>query len=864
MKTAEISFQIGTLMGFRLMFLLFQICFAVRSFSVCEAAVIIPGGLTGARFVFAVPNKPFKSSSPQIHTHYKAIQSDDSSSAPSIALPPTAPAKKWGHNHAFSPLISVHKFRHSRRKFRNNAPQPTYHASPPTRGSAVVSPIQSPLPSAARGSPVPAPSPTIQPNHYYMPIPAPTTSPLGSYKKRKKSMPPSQVMMLPPPPPNGDCAITCTEPLTYTPPGTPCGCVWPVQVKISLDVAIFTFFPLVSELAEEIAESIGLNHGQVRIMGADAASQQLEKTTVLINLVPRGSKFNHTTAFFIYQKFWQGKIPINASLFGRYQVLNVKYPGLPPSPPLAPSGTSSINDGLNTSNTNAGSAIKPLGVDVPRRRKEGLGRNMIVVISISSFTALVMCVGLAWLCLLRCRVFANQPAQAPQNLIASLTKPPGTAGLVMVGSEPGSSSMPLNADPMTYIGAAKNFTLKEMEEATDNFDVARILGEGGFGIVYSGSLDDGREVAVKVLKRHNQHGVREFLAEVEMLSRLHHRNLVKLIGICTEDKIRCLVYELVPNGSVESHLHGIDKLTGPLDWDARMKIALGAARGLAYLHEDSNPRVIHRDFKASNILLEYDFTPKVSDFGLARTALEEGNKHISTHVMGTFGYLAPEYAMTGHLLVKSDVYSYGVVLLELLTGRKPVDLSLPPGQENLVAWARPLLTSKEGLDAITDSAIKSDISIDGLARVAAIASMCVQPEVSHRPFMGEVVQALKLVCNEFEETNDPVSQSYSRDELLSYMDSKFGGISGEILNAAETSHPFSSGKETNLGLSASDLISASARYEGQELVSSRWHSSNSEPLRTGKRKHFWQKLRSLSRGSTSEHGFSSKLWPGFH
>ncbi|XP_022964175.1 receptor-like serine/threonine-protein kinase ALE2 isoform X3 [Cucurbita moschata] len=855
MKTAEISSAIATLMGFRSLFLLFGICFAVRSCSVCESSVIVPNRRSQARssLTVIVPN-----GRSEVRSSLTATRLDDSSRAPSIALPPTVPAKKWGHGH---------EFRHSRRKFRNNAPRRGYRASTPENGQqgrAAVSPIQSPLPSATRGrSPRPAPSPMIPPNHYYMPIPAPTISPMGSYKKRKKSMPPSQVMMLPPPPPNGDCVISCTEPLTYTPPGTLCGCVWPIQVKISLDVAIYTFFPLVSELAEEIADSIGLNHSQVRIMGADAASQQLEKTTVLINLVPRGPKFNDTMAFSIYQKFWHRKISINASLFGRYQVLNVKYPGLPPSPPLPPSGTSSINDGLNTSNTNIGNAIKPLGVDVPRRRKEGLSGNMIAVITISSFTAFVMCVGLAWLCLLRCRVFAHQAAQAPQNLIASPTKPSGPAGLMMAGTEPGSSSLPLDADPMMYIGAAKNFTLKDMKKATDNFDVARILGEGGFGIVYSGSLDDGREVAVKVLKRHNQHGIREFLAEVEMLSRLHHRNLVKLIGICTEDQIRCLVYELVPNGSVESHLHGIDKLTGPLDWDARMKIALGAARGLAYLHEDSNPRVIHRDFKASNILLEYDFTAKVSDFGLARTALEEGNKHISTHVMGTFGYLAPEYAMTGHLLVKSDVYSYGVVLLELLTGRKPVDLLLPPGQENLVAWARPLLTSKEGLDVITDPAIKSDISIDSLARVAAIASMCVQPEVSHRPFMGEVVQALKLVCNEFEETNEAGSRSYSRDELLSYMDSKFGGISGEILNATDTLHPFPSEKETNVGLSASDLISASARFEGQELVSLRWHTSNSEPLKMGRKRQFWQKLRSLSRGSISEHGFSSKFWPGF-
>ncbi|KAK4773429.1 hypothetical protein SAY87_028448 [Trapa incisa] len=163
-----------------------------------------------------------------------------------------------------------------------------------------------------------------------------------------------------------------------------------------------------------------------------------------------------------------------------------------------------------------------------------------------------------------------------------------------------------------------------------------------------------------------------------MLSRLHHRNLVKLMGICIEGRRRCLIYQLVHNGSVESHLHGAEKNMRPLDWDARMKIALGAARGLAYLHEDSNPRVIHRDFKASNVLLEDDFTPKVSDFGLAREATG-GNQHISTRVMGTFGYVAPEYAMTGHLLVKSDVYSYGVVLLELLTGRKPVDMSQPQG-----------------------------------------------------------------------------------------------------------------------------------------------------------------------------------------
>ncbi|KAF5956945.1 hypothetical protein HYC85_004170 [Camellia sinensis] len=344
----------------------------------------------------------------------------------------------------------------------------------------------------------------------------------------------------------------------------------------------------------------------------------------------------------------------------------------------------------------------------------------------------------------------HEKATPPHSPLLALPPPPpneGAARSLTFGSMPSSASMPFSSSLLAYTGTAKMFSLNDIERATDNFDASRILGEGGFGLVYSGILDDKRKVAVKVLKRDDHQGSCEFLAEVEMLSRLHHRNLVKLIGICAEDHTRCLVYELVPNGSVESHLHGVDKEAAPLDWGARMKIALGAAR-------------------------EHDFTPKVSDFGLARTALDEGNKHISTHVMGTFGYLAPEYAMTGHLLVESDVYSYGVVLLELLTGRKPVDLSQPPGQENLVTWARALLTTREGLETIIDPYLKSDIPFDSTAKVAAIVSMCVQPEVSHRPFMGEVVQALKLVCNELDETKETISRSCSQDGLSVNVDTK--------------------------------------------------------------------------------------------
>ncbi|VAH57677.1 unnamed protein product [Triticum turgidum subsp. durum] len=414
----------------------------------------------------------------------------------------------------------------------------------------------------------------------------------------------------------------------------------------------------------------------------------------------------------------------------------------------------------------------------------------------------------------------------------------GTCNTLLAGrrSTQSGPSSSLGSSMAAYAGQAKTFKFAEIEKATNGFDDSSILGEGGFGCVYQGTLEDGTTVAVKVLKRFDGQGEREFLAEVEMLGRLHHRNLVKLLGICVEENARCLVYELIPNGSVESHLHGADREIAPLDWNARMKIALGAGRALAYLHEDSSPCVIHRDFKSSNILLEHDFTPKVSDFGLARTARGEGNQHISTRVMGTFGYVAPEYAMTGHLLVKSDVYSYGVVLLELLTGRKPVDMSQPAGQESLVAWARPYLTNVVGLRQAVDPLLGPNVPLDNVAKAAAIASMCVQPEVAHRPSMSEVVQALKLVCSE-------------GDEGLGS-----GSFSQEL--AARTTAAYDvTGMEAERVL-LSEMFGSTPVFTPADDSGSFRMQSSSGPLMTGKNKKFWQRMRNLSRGSMSEHGAS--------
>ncbi|KAI3455559.1 hypothetical protein Pfo_012222 [Paulownia fortunei] len=757
---------------------------------------------------------------------------------------PSHPAKARMHGSTSSSSVSIHNNHHFGKKVHHIAPEPYHepHTAAYNRKGPATTPSPSSLPSSEGWiSTGPLPLPAIPSNHVNVPSPSPTISPMSSMVSNKKTLPPLPSLTLPPPPPNQGCvSVTCTEPLTYTPPGASCGCVWPIEVRLRFSISLYTFFPLVSELAEEIAATIPLDRSQVRIMGADAADQQLEKTTVLINLVPLDEMFKTATAFSIYKKFWKREISIKTSTFGVYEVLYVRYPGLPPSPPSRPSGSATIDVQPYPGSSNDDGPIKPLGVDVPRGRKNDSSRNMVVIIVLSSVTAFVVCMGFILLLLLKWGCSSCLHSRSQQGLISSDRKPSGGGRLLMLRSRPSSASMSFSSSLLA---------------ATDNFNTSRTLGEGGFGLVYGGILDDGRRVAVKVLKRDDQQGSREFLAEVEMLGRLHHRNLVKLIGICAEDQCRCLVYELVPNGSVESHLHGVDKEVAPLDWCARMKIALGAARGLAYLHEDSSPRVIHRDFKSSNILLEHDYTPKVSDFGLARAAMDEGNKHISTHVMGTFGYLAPEYAMTGHLLVKSDVYSYGVVLLELLTGRKPVDLSQPPGQENLVAWTRPLLATKVGLETIIDPALKSNVPLDNFSKVAAIASMCVQPEVSHRPFMGEVVQALKLVCNEFEETIEPMSRSCSQEDFSIDIESKHSRISNELVEALEMCD---STFDTKVAVSAVDLKSASAGFQGQESESFR-RQFNSAPLKMGRKRTFWQRLRGLSRGSMSEHEYSSKL-----
>uniref|UniRef100_A0A453GYX9 non-specific serine/threonine protein kinase n=1 Tax=Aegilops tauschii subsp. strangulata TaxID=200361 RepID=A0A453GYX9_AEGTS len=242
------------------------------------------------------------------------------------------------------------------------------------------------------------------------------------------------------------------------------------------------------------------------------------------------------------------------------------------------------------------------------------------------------------------------------------------------------------------------FTFAELSEASGGFRVESMLGEGGFGPVYRGRLRDGTEVAVKQLDRNGLQGTREFLVEVLMLSLLKHPHLVTLIGYCADASHRMLVYEFMPQGSLEDHLLDLPPSSPGLDWAMRMRIAQGAARGLEYLHDASRrpgPPVIYRDFKASNILLDGCFRAHLSDFGLAKVGPVGDKTHVSTRVMGTYGYCAPEYALTGKLTTMSDVYSFGVVFLEIITGRRVIDTSRPRDEHNLVQWAAPRFKSKK-------------------------------------------------------------------------------------------------------------------------------------------------------------------------
>ncbi|XP_010274442.1 PREDICTED: serine/threonine-protein kinase CDL1 [Nelumbo nucifera] len=362
--------------------------------------------------------------------------------------------------------------------------------------------------------------------------------------------------------------------------------------------------------------------------------------------------------------------------------------------------------------------------DTEDRRKEGIA--LVVIVVLAALAVVSLFVAFSYYCYIRNKVAKRLKEQRRSEEYGEK----GGYATVQVATEKG----------------LQLFTYKQLHSATSGFGKSNVIGHGGFGSVYRGVLSDGRKIAVKLMDRAGKQGEEEFKMEVELLSRLRYPYLLALLGYCSDNDHKLLVYEFMANGGLQEHLYpdknGNSGGVSKLDWETRLRIALEAAKGLEYLHEHVSPPVIHRDFKSSNILLDKSFHAKVSDFGLAKLGSDKAGGHVSTRVLGTQGYVAPEYALTGHLTTKSDVYSYGVVLLELLTGRVPVDMKRPSGEGVLVSWALPRLTDREKVVQIMDPALEGQYSMKEVVQVAAIAAMCVQSEADYRPLMTDVVQSL--------------------------------------------------------------------------------------------------------------------------
>ncbi|TKY49221.1 leucine-rich repeat receptor serine/threonine-protein kinase [Spatholobus suberectus] len=285
------------------------------------------------------------------------------------------------------------------------------------------------------------------------------------------------------------------------------------------------------------------------------------------------------------------------------------------------------------------------------------------------------------------------------------------------------------------------FTLRQIKAATNNFDVANKIGEGGFGPVYKGCLSDGTLIAVKQLSSKSRQGNREFLNEIGMISALQHPYLVKLYGCCVEGDQLLLVYEYMENNSLARALFGPEEQQIKLDWPTRYKICVGIARGLAYLHEESRLKVVHRDIKATNVLLDKDLNPKISDFGLAKLD-EEDNTHISTRIAGTYGYMAPEYAMHGYLTDKADVYSFGIVALEIINGRNNTIHRQKEESFSILEWAH-LLKEKGDLMELVDRRLGSDFNKEEVLVMIKVALLCTNVSAALRPTMSSVVSMLE-------------------------------------------------------------------------------------------------------------------------
>ncbi|XP_072952778.1 cysteine-rich receptor-like protein kinase 43 [Typha angustifolia] len=366
----------------------------------------------------------------------------------------------------------------------------------------------------------------------------------------------------------------------------------------------------------------------------------------------------------------------------------------------------------------------------------------------------------------------------------------------------------------------KVFRYETLVDATRNFNSNQKLGEGGFGPVYKGRLEDGREVAVKRLGIGSRQGDKEFTNEAMLLSQVQHRNVVHLYGYCVQGRDKLLVYEYVANESLDKLLFASAPDLPKLDWRRRYDVMVGVARGLLYLHQDAHTPIIHRDIKASNILLDEKWVPKIADFGMARL-FPEGHTHINTRVAGTNGYMAPEYLMHGSLSTKADVYSFGVLSLELVAGRKNSSFVPPPDSDarSLLEWAWKLHKKDQTLE-IMDPALESTAVPEQVALCVHIGLLCTQADPKLRPNMSRVVVLLSKKPTTLEEPTRPgvPGSRYRRRAYGSSQHSSVDSSSNAIPSSVSTS-TFASASASASNASNTATTSFSPTIRSQKLPS---------------------------------------------